>query len=527
MDIKNIGMPSTPLVTGTPLEKEETPPMPKESFSRSATESLGLISNASFVMEAKGLEKQSTDYKMQSYTISPEGTTYISYSSSKIDEDTKQKKGYISAVSPEGKILWEAPLNEDKLGDLDVGPDGTIYAITKEHMRALNPDGTSKFEHKFEEPVKNHWMDSEGNHYFVSAQNELYKSDRSGTRVALPEGLKGVKGCEFKQASADEMYVRQGNTISVLDLKEGKKKGEFVYKDPAEKRDNFSRSIDHFDIGSDGMVKLWIINSTYTPGPPVDYGDLHMGLGFGRWGMGMGRHLPPFDDGFSQSSVYNETSIENIDNNGSIKWKVENLGSSPIAAQLPDGRIVYTNNREIYVPNPNYVENPPPGQYVAKTISSGKISLGIVGPEGQKSEEALTVDGRISKIMANPESGNFFICHGEKKVSQFDSKGDPVATREYPERKGDDQLYPFGLAGKETIILRDLKSERAYALDMKSGVIVDLTDKSSDLSYKVSVREREEEQEVNKDGQIVEDFGEWINVAGIHIEKKKEASSDR
>ena len=226
MDIKNVGLPSAPITAGVPLKKDEALALPQESFTRTKTENLGLISNARFVLEAKSLDKQTTDYRMQSYATSPEGTTYISYTSSKVDEDSKQNKGYVSAVSPEGKILWEAPLNEDDLGNLDIGPDGTIYAMTKDHLKALNPDGTLKYEHSFEEPVKNHWMDSSGSHYFVSVQgNELYKTDANGARVELPEGFKGVKGHEFKQTSPDELYVRQGTTISALDLKEGKKKG--------------------------------------------------------------------------------------------------------------------------------------------------------------------------------------------------------------------------------------------------------------------------------------------------------------
>ena len=167
-----------------------------------------------------------------------------------------------------------------------------------------------------------------------------------------------------------------------------------------------------------------------------------------------------------------------------------------------------------------------PGQYIPKTISSGRVPVGILSPEGTKTEEAFTVDGRISKMMVNPQSGNFFICHGETRVSQFDAHGDPVTTREYPERKEMTSL-PGRIPGKETIILRDLKSERAYALDMKSGSLVDLTDKNTDLSYKVTVNELEEEKESQNDGQVIEDFGEWINVAGIQLEKKNQSTSDK
>lgn len=531
MEISKTNLPLIPKDTQIPINKEEkTPPLPQEKFSKTEASESGLIGKMSRVMNAKLLDKRGKDFCIRSHVTSRNGITYISYQSTKPSKEkgAPANTGYISAVSPQGEILWESPVREEGLSKLKIGPDGTIFAITRDHLRALNTEGLLKFEHKFEEAVHNHWIDSEGNHYFIKdTSRELYKVDKNGNRVDLPADFIGIKGCEVVQSDPDTLFVREGNTFRELDLKEGVKKNEFVYNDPVESKPNSSLTIDHFEVDKKGDIRIWIRNNTFIPSPPPF--DEHMGLGFGRfsrfhrWGM---PHIPR-DDQYYGTQTICVMSMEKLGKDGKIVWKAENLGQSPREVQLLDGTVIYSNNNAEMMENPNYDPNAGSMNYKPKIVGTGKYFIGRIGPGGKKNEEFLKVEGQIQAIMASPREGNFLICHGRNIVSEFNRKGELVRSQAVPAEEKD--LYVDGSAGENIIIFKNSMGTRAFGLHLDSGKFTPFTDNEVDYSYKVVSKEMELEEEAarKKDEQGIEVSDEWVNVGGVVLWKNTDRKSDK
>ncbi len=514
--------------TGTTQKKEEAQTLPQDDFVHGSqpstgTASLKNIASASSILNTHGLDKQAMDYRFRSYTVSPDGNTFISYGSSKDSKEEGGAQGYIASVSPQGEIRWEAPIKHEGLQDVKTGPDGTVYARTKTDLVALNADGTIKFEHKFEEGVNNHFMDSSGNSYFVKENGrELYKVDKDGNRMDLPDGLKGIKGHEFLQKSADTLYMRDGTTIHAVDLKDGSRKEECNFKDPVESKANFSRYIDHFDVDDSGAVRLWVTNSTTTQSTP-HYDDMHIGLGFGSFGRRFGgMPHPPRDDEYYNTQTFSELSLERIDKNGSVSWKAERFSTSPTYSQLPDGTMVYSSGTEEQIPNPNYHEGlpSPPGTYVPQKIGTGKYIVGKVSPQGEKDESFILVEGRPDRIMTSPATGNFVVSHGEGILSEYDGKGTLERSHRLPDVG--EKLYPQSVVGDKTVILRDQDSRKIFSFDMENGKLTSLTERNVDHSYKVIGKEMEKDEGEREPSQAgeVEIYDEWIEIDGIRIQKK-------
>ncbi|MHC9540924.1 MAG: PQQ-binding-like beta-propeller repeat protein [Vulcanimicrobiota bacterium] len=513
--------------TGRAHKKEITEPLPQDGYVQGSQPSAGAaslknIASASSILNAHGLDKQTMDYRVRSYTVAADGSTFISYGSSKEPKEGEGVQGYVASVSPQGEIQWEAPISHEGLQDVKKGPDGTVYVRTRTDLVALNADGTVKFEHKFEEGVNKHFMDSSGNNYFVKDNTrELYKVDREGNRIDLPDALKGIKGHELLQTSSDMLYMRDGNTIYAVDLKDGSKKEECTFKDPVESKANFSRYIDHFDVDRSGDVRLWVTNSTTTQSSHYD--DLHFGLGFGPFGRRFGgMPHPPRDDEFYSSQTFSELSLERIDKNGSVQWKAGTFSTDPAYSQLPDGTMIYSSGSEEQIPNPNYHEglSSSPGTYIPQKIGSGRYPVGKVSPEGSKDESFIFVEGRPDKIMTSPLTGNFVVSHGEGVLSEFDGKGALARTHRLPDVG--EKLYPQSVVGDKTVILRDQDSKKIFSFDMEKGKLTSLTERNLDHSYKVIGKEMEKddaEPDASQAGEV-EIYDEWIEIDGIRIQKK-------
>jgi len=512
---------------GKTLKKEEIEPLPLDGYERGSRPSTGAsslnnIASASSILNTRGLDKQNMDYRVRSYTTAADGSLFISYGSSREPKEREGVCGYIANVSPQGEIQWEAPIAQEGLQDVKKGPDGTVYARTRTDLVALNADGTVKFEHKFEEGVSRHLIDSSGNNYFVSDNTrELYEVDSEGTRVELPDALKGIKGHELLQASADLLYMRDGNTIYAVDLKDGSRKEECTFKDPVESKSNFSRYIDHFDVDSSGEVRLWVTNATTTQSSHYD--DLHIGLGFGPFGRRFGgMPHPPMDDSFYSTQTFSELSLERIDKSGNVQWKTGTFSTSPVYSQLPDGTMIYSSGAEEQIPNPGYHEGltSSPGKYVPQKIGSGRYHIGRVSPEGSKDESFILVEGRPDRIMTSPSTGNLIVGHGEGVLSEFDGKGALKGTHRLPDVG--EKLYPQSVVGDRTVILRDKDSRKLFSFDMEKGKLTSLTEGNLDHSYKVIGKEMEKDEaetDVSQPGEV-EIFDEWIEIDGIRIQKK-------
>ncbi|MDQ7821707.1 MAG: hypothetical protein RDV48_02815 [Candidatus Eremiobacteraeota bacterium] len=500
-----------------PAGGEAAAAAPGDQFTTGAAEAPRLMANLSSLLGAKGLDKQTMDYRVKSYATGSDGTTFLSYGSNRNEEG--KAKGYLSAVSKEGEVLWEAPVSEEGLSELTVGPDGTLFATTKTSMKAFNADGTLKFDHAFKGEVKEHFMDSAGNHYFLGqSPRELYRIAGDGSPLELPEALRGLTPQELKHPSTDELYMRDGSTISAFNLKEGRKTGEVTWQDTMEKKNNFSRYIDHFDVDDKGRIKVWIQNNTTIPSHHSFHDDLHFGLGGFRrpWG---GMPHPPMDDEFYSSTTVTDMSIEQLGKEGKVQWTAANLGSDPVCGQLPDGSVFYTTNRDQLVDNPKYQDPPPPGTYEPRTIASGKVFVGRVGPGGKKDEEALMVEGKVKKILVNAEKGTFVVRHGNDGVSEYSSKGELIRSATIPGTGS--YLFPMGLQGNDKVILEETEGKKAFSFDMGSGSLTPLTDRERDFSYKVISKEMGDvEVPAGGGAEGIEETDEWVTIGGIKLNKK-------
>ena len=518
MNIDNIGFRNMQQLSSPHVTGEERIQPQKDSFSRAEVSNPGLMKNLASVLAAKSLDKGGKDYRINDYCTSPDGTILISYKSTKPqkEKDAPENTGYIAAISPKGEILWESPVNEAGLSDVSAGPDSTIFAVTGGHLRALKPDGTLLYEHTFEAKVKDHRMDSAGNHYFVDeSTRELYMVNREGNRQELPEGLKGVRISDVLQTGPDELYARDGTTFCRLDLKTGTKASEITYTDPAPPRDNHSRSIHRFEVGSDGRIRLWINESFYVAPPPMD-GDLHPGLGFG---IGIGHHFP-------LGNHYTMKSVEILGDDGKVGQTIKDLDSVSSSLLLPDDSMLYDAGKAEMIDNPDYNPNGGSMIYKPRTVGSGNYFIGRITPDGKKDETFIKVEGTVKKMLINPQSGSFMVCHGKDTVSEFNSDGTLIRQQTFP--PGKKTLEPKGLSGKDLVIFQEGWGANAFALDMKDGSVIPLTDTQGDHSYRVDSREMGSagagESEETRDDACIEEVDDFIVVDGIKLPKNEAGS---
>lgn len=475
--------------------------------------------NISSVLTIKSLDKINNDYRFSSSTTAPDGTVIISYSASKKDKETNLNKGYISAVSPSGEISWETSFDSEGMSSINTGYDGTIYAVSRKNLKAVNPDGTLKFEHQFPVEVNSHFTDSSGNLYFKTSTGGFYEIDRNGNRVDIPECMTDLNSYNVKQTSPDELVIRNRNEFYGVDLAKGKSKLIAKYNDPVEKKSDFSRNIDSFEIDESGNIRLWISNTTRIP---YNHGvgfDEHFGLGFGRrWG---GMPHPPRDDEYYKETIITSMSVEMLNKDGSIIWKAENLGSDPVKDMLPDGTIIYSNNKEEYIPNSKYDPNMlDPMAYTPKSIATGKTFISRITPGGMKNEEFMKVEGRVKSIMTNPENGNYLICHGKNNVSEFNPKGDLLRTKAF--QANDAELYPEELSGNNAVIFRNIDRTNAFRFDMETGILTNLTEREKDYSYKTVAKEMEDDEDFIKETaeSSIEEYADMINIGGVWVPRR-------
>ncbi len=230
---------------------------------------------------------------------------------------------------------------------------------------------------------------------------------------------------------------------------------------------------------------------------------------------------PPMDDSYYMPRTWNDLSLEQLDGSGKVAWAATGFGASPIESQLKDGTVIYSKNTAENVPNPNYIENPPPNTpYQPREIPTGKIFVGTITPDGKKNEKAFTVEGTIQRIMTNEETGSFFVCHGENKASEYSSSGELISRTTIPQV--DVKLYPEGLSGQKSVILRDGERKKAYSFDVESGKLTKLTETDMDYSYKVLIKEMENQEDTPDApaAQTMEEDDRYIYIDGIKMDKK-------
>ena len=100
---------------------------------------VGTLANRFYAVNSDGTLKwwYPTGGVLASPAIAEDGTIYIS-----------TNDNYLYAITPTGSLLWKYNLYSQGPHSPLVGADGTIYIGSQTHLRALNPDGTIRWEYK-------------------------------------------------------------------------------------------------------------------------------------------------------------------------------------------------------------------------------------------------------------------------------------------------------------------------------------------------------------------------------------------
>jgi len=267
MQINNINTGFTPQSINAPLKKDESVSLPSESFQRSLSQGPASYKSLSSLLKAYdqdfevgGIDK-TRNYSVNSYCRADDGSAFVCYGS-QFTFGENQKSGYIAALSPNGDIQWERPVQDAFMMKVQVAPDGSPTILDGSRLISLNRDGSLRFERKLEGFVTRHLFDSSGNHYVLDGFNGCpVKLDPSGNPQKLPDSFGDIKWTEVNQRGNDEVYVKDGNRYCVFDLKSGTKKSDFVSHDRVKPQEGFARNALICQPDRDGNLTVMISES--------------------------------------------------------------------------------------------------------------------------------------------------------------------------------------------------------------------------------------------------------------------------
>jgi len=496
MGIKSISQPSTHEIASRQSmkkldsrseKKADGNTTEKDTFAPGGASSSGpsqgikLTGAAGKILNAKGLEKSKYKYRVKSHARASDGTTYIAYADS-----SKKEGNYISSVAPDGKINWEMGLGEEGLESLKVGKDGTLYVRAEKALHAYHPEGNLAFRHEFDVEVKDHFVDSKGNNYFREKNgDQFYIVDNTGDKVKLPLKFKSVSPSEIKLMDDDTLFVRSDRTIQQIGLKKGFRSKKLEFKDPDEK---MNRMIMDFSSTKDGGVLLTTQYSKTLNNSHALHADLHMGLGFGRFG-GFRRHIPP-DFEMSYTTITNRY-IMKMDPEGKIEWSTGDIGSSPKIVFLSNDHTIYD------------------GRY---DYSEKRTELNQVSPDGE-TEKFAEVEGRVSAIHHRKSDDHIFVEHGDD-LTELAPDGSMVRSAK---REGDlKDLSVKEIQEDGKIIMGKWNGDSLYQWDPETGDVNSLTDHSMDLSYKLEKFEDSGDLS-EEERKTIEHKEKYIVIGGVKV----------
>lgn len=409
------------------------------------------------IFSTKGIQKGKYNYKIKSIARSKDGTIYTAY------YDWNDREGdYISATSSDGKVKWDLPIQKDRLEGLKTGPDGTLYVRTNKSLLAFTPGGELKFDHSFQEEVKDHFIDSQGNNYFRKRDgNSIYKVDPEGNLIRLPLKLRNLTSNEIKRTPDDKLLFRDGNRVVLADLKKGEIDKSIEFKDPDEKR---NCSLEDFHLTRDGGMLAMGRQAISVPNSHAMHADLHMGLGFGGFHWHLGPHLPP-DDRFYTSTVIYSNFLFKLDKDGNVKWQTNDLGSSPQALFTGDDRMIFTDNSK---------------------NEDKKTVIQQVSGDGEKLPFAQ-VDGIVKSMDIRKKDDHIFIHHGDQ-ITEFSPDGKVVRETRMDGDLKDKKIHSLEEDGQ--ILLLDNNNRELFAWDPEKGKVTPLTDHQKDYSYKTEAKRK-------------------------------------
>jgi|GEM_PF-1813952 len=500
------------------------------------------MKNISRVLTARGINKRSVDYRMSTCTTSSDGTMYFSYLSAQNLHNDKST-GYLAAVSADGSILWERASDHEGPSILNAGEDGTVYLRSTEHITALNPDGTLKYEHQFSSPVQaKQIVDANGNSYFQKSDSkELYIVNAKGQEVELPDGLNRRSmfpdttdinsGSDCVQVSDNELYIRNGNHFALCDLAKGEITREFEFIPPKDPTGRTVRSVSRFTVDKNGAVNVYMKSLPAYDGNPVRVvrpGAAGSPSSFQKPNPALARNSPFMSmEGVVVASGGSENlSIARVDRNGRTISVNHFDGLVTSSAELGDGSFLYTMEEKMT-----------PGKLApGVTLSVGAVLtigaehdelprkksgtfIGKVGPDGKRNDLFVRVDGGITAVLPSTEGDSFYVHHGRNSLSQFTSKGKLLNTASIPQ-DGNDYI-PLNALPDDRFIMMSMEKGCAFLYDMNSGSITPLTDRERDHSSRVLESEIKRSENGKAADLSVTEYDDLIDVGGIQLARRR------
>jgi|GEM_PF-6585934 len=578
MQINNINAGLTPQPISTPKKKDESAPLPSESFQRSNGQGPTSYKSISSLLKAYdgdfevgGIDK-TRNYTVNSYCRGEDGSAFVCYGS-QFTFGENQKSGYIAALEPNGDIQWERPVQDAFMMQVQVAPDGSPTILDGSRLISLNRDGSLRFDRKLEGFITRHLFDSTGNHYVINGfQGRPVKFDPSGNPQKLPDSFDGIKWSEVNQRGADEVYVKDGNRFCVFDLKTGTKKNDFVFHDRVKPQDGFSRNASMCPPDRDGNLTVMISESRIpawaspnpfagmpgaapasgaagtgpfsTPsqpppappplqpaGQPLPAANMPQpsgqpgGTGFpslggigipSLGGISMMAGLMGGMLGGFAPMMEGELSVEKLGADGKRLWSVDGLAPNTCMVPMEDGSVIMFDNNAISAMNiPPQANGQMSEAEIKKALNETEVTLKGISPRGKKNSNLAQIKGIIRGFMPDPGGDSFYVLHGSRSISQYSTKGELLAAGTLPSSE-DSFLTPMKATGAGCVVLADIKKGEAIEFDLKTGQSRCLTDREHEHSGKALEKEVEM---MDLSRLTIEENEGFVDIGGIKLNR--------
>lgn len=389
---------------------------------------------AARLLMRQGLDKKDTPYRVRDFAVAPDGSLYLLYS--------ERDRGYLARLSPEGRVAWEMPLQEEGLRHLGAIPGG-VRVGSPTGALAVAEDGQVLRTERSPQEVGVQWTDSAGVRYELLKDHRLRAVDPAGREIALPElpalnsGARQADGSLLLRADGQVFHLKPGGEL------------QHAWKLPDWPREGRTSHVvlEVFPLADGGLMlqkqSITVIPAQFDDLPPHG----HMA---GLW--------DPAPTNVS------DTCLVRLGADGNIVWKSDSLGSSARVVVLPDGTAF------------------------ADGYGGGRSEVPFrrVRPEDGKVEKAFEVHGSIHEFRAEP-GGTLLVGH-TGVWSRLDAQGRVLAEASSLPDHGGARL--MGLLPDGRLLFQDAEGKNALRCRLETGEWETLTDPAGDHSAILAVRER-------------------------------------
>jgi outer membrane protein assembly factor BamB len=459
----------------------------EDSFSHVAGEVPELSKSQinSILFSVEGIQKSKYDFRLRGFAQGPDGTLYTAYS------DPNQEKGnYISAQSADGEVKWETNVGENGLLDISTGPDGMLYARTKDKLVAFEPDGERKFEHDFEGRVSEERVHSNGNTYFrENYNNNLYIIDNTGKRMETPPEMSQLRPGDIRIMD-NNMWFQERTVLKRFDQTNGVKTAEYRFEEFKEKMVN--KINDFKPLPNDELLVFGNDEETV-----MDNHYPHHFHKFGKFGMGAGWGMPHLPmDYYPSSYTINHNYLAKVDKDSNEQWKVKIPGHNPQLVMRDDGMVMFSS------------------EY--KNKDDDKFHISTIDVNGDQNSFA-SVDTRITEFKLRPADNHLFVRVENGTIFEFDEKGKELRAAE---PQDDNKLKIAGFSADGNVLMTDGEKKEIHCWNPDDNKLTRLTDHTKDHTLKIALKQKLQEQEKQeKDDKTVVIQDEYVTVGGVKVKK--------